>query len=76
MLNAVCMKQSTWQLPQQEILWEEVKKETGRWMDRWKIRDPLADERCSRAVLDFLFSTDVGRRVPAEDDAAIEVLEA
>jgi len=22
--------------------------------DRWKIRDLLADERCSRAVLDFL----------------------
>ena len=46
---------------QQKILWAEVRKETGRWKDRWKIRDLLADERCSRAVLDFLSSTDVER---------------
>ena len=50
--------------PQQKILWVEVKKETGGWKDRWKIKDLLADGRCSRAVLDFLSSTDVGRRVP------------
>ena len=31
---------------------------------RWKIRDLLADERCSQAVLDFLSTTDVGRLVP------------
>jgi len=24
----------------------EVKKETRRWKDRWKIRDLLADKRC------------------------------
>jgi len=48
--------------PQQKILWAEVKKETGRWKDRWKIRDLLADGRCSRTVLNFLSSTDVGRR--------------
>jgi len=60
--------------PQQKILWAEVQKETGRWKDRWKIRDLLADERCSRAVLDFLTSTDVGRRVPAEEgDTVSEV---
>ena len=52
--------------PQQKILWAEVKKATGRWKDRWKARDLLADAECSRAVLDFLSSTDVGRRVPAE----------
>jgi len=46
--------------PQQKILWVEVKKETGRWKDRWKVRDLLADGRCSRAALDFLSSTDVG----------------
>jgi len=40
----------------------------GRWKDRWKIRELLADERCSQAVLDFLSSTDVGRRVPAEEE--------
>ena len=36
---------------------------------------PLADERCSRAELDFLTSTDVGRRVPAEEDAGSEASE-
>jgi len=51
--------------PQQRILWAEVKKETGRWKDRWKVRVLLADGRCSRAVLDFLSATDVGRRAPA-----------
>jgi predicted nucleotidyltransferase len=57
---------------QQRTLWTEVRKETGRWKNRWKVRDLLADERCSRAVLDFLATTDVGRRVPAlaEEDAA------
>jgi len=41
------------------------------------VRDLLADGRCSRAVLDFLSSTDVGRRVPAEaqDDAVNAVSE-
>jgi len=63
--------------PQQKILWAEVKKETGRWKDRWKVRDLLADGRCSRTVLDFLSSTDVGRRAPAEaeDDAVSAVSE-
>ena len=43
----------------------------------WKVRDLLADERCSRAVLDFLSTTDVGRRVPAlaEEDAQSEASE-
>jgi len=54
-----------------------VKKETGRWKDRWKVRDLLADGRCSRAVLDFLSTTDVGRRVPGveKDDAVSAVSE-
>jgi len=69
----VCLE---WKV-QQKILWVEVRMETGRWKDRWKIRDLLADERCSRAVLDFLTSTDVGRRVPAEgEDKVSEVSEA
>jgi hypothetical protein len=50
---------------QQKTLWAEVRKETGRGKSRWKVRDLLADERCSRAVLDFLSTTDVGRLVPA-----------
>ena len=62
---------------QQKTLWAEVRKETGRWKSRWKVRDLLADERCSRAVLDFLSTTDVGRLVPApvEEDAQSEASE-
>jgi len=59
--------------PQQKIPWAEMKKE----MERWRVRDLLADGRCSRVVVDFLSSTDVGRRVPAgaEDDAVSAVSE-
>ena len=54
-----------------------MKEETGRWKDRWRIQDLLVDGRCSRAVLDFLAFTDVGRRVSAEEeDAVSEVPEA
>ena len=60
--------------PQQKILWAEVKKETGKWKDRWKVRDLLADGRCSRAVLDFLATTDVGKRVPGEEDDAVSAV--
>jgi hypothetical protein len=62
---------------QQKTLWAEVRKETGRWKSRWKVRDLLADERCSRAVLDFLSTTDVGRLVPApvEEEAQSETSE-
>jgi hypothetical protein len=37
----------------------------------------LADTRCSQPVLDFLSTTDVGRRIPppAEDDAQSEASE-
>jgi hypothetical protein len=44
---------------------------------RWKIRDLLADERCSRAVLDILSTTDVGRLIPAPagEDAQSEASE-
>jgi len=44
----------------QKILWAEARKETRRWKDRWKIRDRLVDERCGRAVPEFLSTTDVG----------------
>jgi ribonuclease HI len=62
---------------QQKILWAEARKETGRWKSRWKVRDLLEDERCSRAVLDFLANTDVGRLAPppAEEDAQSEASE-
>ena len=41
------------------------------------MRDLLADGWCSRAVLDFLSTRDVGRRVPGveEDDAVSAVSE-
>jgi hypothetical protein len=32
---------------QQKILWAEVRKETGRGKDRFKIRDLFVDEGCS-----------------------------
>jgi hypothetical protein len=59
---------------QQKILWAEVRKVTRRWKSRWKVRDLLADERCSRAVLDFLATTDIGRLTPdpAEESAQSE----
>jgi len=53
-----------------------VQEETGKWESRWKIRDLPTDGRCSQAVLDFLSTTDVGRRVPAEEDTVSEVSEA
>jgi len=72
-LFKVCLEWET----QREILWEEVRNETGRRKSRRMIRHLLADERCSRAVLDFLTSTDLGRRVPAaEEDTVSEVSEA
>jgi hypothetical protein len=54
-----------------------VRRDTGRGKDHSKIRDLFADERCSQAVLDFLSTTDVGRRVPnlAEEFAQSEVSE-
>jgi len=61
--------------PQQKILWAEVRKGAGRWKSRWRIRDLMADARCSRAVSDFLTSTDVGRRAPVEEDAESETSE-
>jgi hypothetical protein len=62
---------------QQKTLWNEVRKETGMGKRRGKVRDLMGDERCSRAVLDFLATTDVGRRVPApaEEDAQSEASE-
>jgi len=48
---------------QPKIMRAEVWKETGKRKSRWKIRDLLAEWRCSRAVLDFLSATDVGASV-------------
>jgi len=48
---------------QQTILWEEVRRDTGRGKIRFKIRNLLAEERCTRSILDFLRTTEVGCRV-------------
>jgi len=60
---------------QQKILWAEVRKESRRGKSWFKIRDHLADGGCNQAVLDFLSTADVGRVVPAEDDAGSGVSE-
>ena len=39
-----------------------------------EVRDLLADGRCSQAVLDFLSTADVGRRVLAEEDDAVSAV--
>jgi hypothetical protein len=36
--------------------------------NRFKIRDLFADERCTRSILDFLRTTEVGRRIGPKDD--------
>jgi len=61
---------------EQKILWAEVRKEIGRWKNWWRIRDLFTDRRCSRTVLDFLTSTDLGKIVLAvEEDAGNEASE-
>jgi len=52
-----------------KVLWVEVLKESGKWKSLWRIQDFLVDGWCSLAVLGFLSATDVGRLVPAEEDA-------
>jgi hypothetical protein len=54
--------------PQQKILWAEVRRATGRGKNRFKIRDLFADERCTRPILDFLRTTEVGRRTGPRDE--------
>jgi len=49
---------------QQKPLWTAVQEVTRRCKGRFKISELVADERCTRAVLDFLATMDVGRTVP------------
>ena len=42
----------------------EVRKETDRGKDRFKLRGHFADERRSRAILNFLTAMGVGCRMP------------
>jgi hypothetical protein len=55
-----------WKL-QQKNLWAEVRRDTGRGRNRFRIRDLFADERCTRAILYFLRATRVGRGVGEEE---------
>ena len=55
-----------------------MRKETGRWKSRWRIRDLFADKRFSQVVLDLVMTTDMGRIVPPvekESDTGSEVSE-
>jgi len=45
---------------QQKALWAVVREETGGGKDRFKISELFAEERCSKAILDFLATTEVG----------------
>jgi len=47
-------------------MWAKVEKETKRGKRKWKMAELFADERCSEAILGFLRTTDVGRKVPVE----------
>jgi len=49
---------------QQKTLWAEVRRATGNGKNRVKIRDLLADERCTRPILDFLHTTAGARAEP------------
>lgn len=49
------------------MLWKEVRLQTGRGRDRFRIADLFADERCTEAILAFLQTTDVGRRAREEE---------
>ena len=55
----------TWR-QQQKVLWKEVRKRTKRGRNRFRIADLFADERCSKTVLRFLDTTEVGKTVPKE----------
>ena len=60
----------------QYLNWTKKRPTPQCWWCRYRTqtRDLLADGRCSQAVLDFLASTDVGRRVLAEEDDAVSAV--
>ena len=52
---------------QQKILWKAVRVQTKRCRDRFRIADLFTDERRTEAILEFLESTDVGRKAREEE---------
>jgi len=57
---------TTWK-KQQKILWKPVRAQTKCGRDRFRIADLFADERYTKAILEFLESTDVGRKAREEE---------
>jgi hypothetical protein len=57
---------TTWK-KQQKIIWKAVRVQTKRGRDRFRIADLFADERCTEAILEFLETTDVGRKAREEE---------
>jgi hypothetical protein len=51
-----------WTIAQNE-LWRAVKKASGRCRMNTSMKDLFGDRRCSEAILQFLRSTEIGRRV-------------
>ena len=47
-------------------MWAKVEEDTKRGKRKWKMAELFADERCSGAILEFLWIMDVGRKVPVE----------
>jgi hypothetical protein len=44
------------------VLWQAVKGASGRGKSNTSMKDLFGDRRCSEAVIQFLRSTEVGRR--------------
>ena len=44
------------------MLWKEVRLQTERGWDRFRITDLFADDRYTEAILTFLETTNVGRQ--------------
>jgi len=47
-------------------MWAKVEKDIKRGERKWKMAELFADERCNEAILEFLRTTDVGRKGPME----------
>jgi len=53
------------------VLWRVIRKVTGvQWRLQLPTSQVFASEECTQALMDFLFVTDVGRVVVAEEEEA------
>jgi hypothetical protein len=50
-----------WRKPQ-DALWQAVKQASGRGKSNTSMKDLFGDSRCSETILQFLRSTEIGRR--------------